>query len=281
MKIYFANMFGVKGLEKFLRHDINVLVAYPSVSKKEIQKPIYCDSLFLDSGAFGKDRDKIDILEYIDFIKENRDRVDLYANLDVIGNSKKSHKNFKKIESESLNPLPVFHYKSELKWLDRILKYDYIALGGLVPISGNYQLMRVWLDYVWEYIFSKRPDIKVHGFGIQNIDIIKRYPWYSVDASSVHVLARYGGIYTENGTVKINPKVNSKEMKWQISRPLELALVKDHVKTYLDFPYEVAIGQDKDGILSRCAISIHYLTALFENYECQYPSSGIKLEKLF
>ena len=43
--------------------------------------------LFLDSGAFSAFTQKvtIDIQEYIAFIKEHEDIIDVYANLDVIG----------------------------------------------------------------------------------------------------------------------------------------------------------------------------------------------------
>lgn len=272
MKIYFANMFSVKGLEEYLRYKINILGAYPSFSKKGLEKPEYCRELFIDSGAFGKDREKIVLDKYVQFVQDNLPIIDLYANLDVIGNPRNSYLNLKNIERQGLNPLPVYHYKSPVKWLYRMLdSYDYIALGGLVPISGNYNLMRKWLDYVWGEIQAKVNirKIKVHGFGIQNIDIMKRYPWHSVDSSSVHIVARYGGIYTPSGALKINPAVNSRELRWQVMRPKELDVVREHVEEYLDnTTFEVARSQTKEGILSRCAVSVHYLVEEFKDYVC-------------
>ena len=53
--------------------------------------------LFLDSGAFSAETQgaKIDIQEYIDFIKEHQDVIEVYANLDVIGDPVSTWKNQK------------------------------------------------------------------------------------------------------------------------------------------------------------------------------------------
>src|SRR5699024_10416375 len=69
-----------------------------------------------------------------------------------------------------------------LEWY--VQNYDYITLGGMVPISTP-QLFH-WLDRIWEkYLIdgSGRPRIKVHGFGLTAQTLMERYPWYSVDSS--------------------------------------------------------------------------------------------------
>lgn len=265
-------MLAAKGLEKFLRHDVDILASYLSFPKSGgITRPPYCQDLFIDSGAFGKNSHTVSIQSYVNFLKANMDRIDIYANLDVIGNPEKSYLNLTRIEKFGLSPLPVFHYGSQFKWLDRLLdgKYDYIALGGLVPISGNYKAMRNFLDVVWMHILRKNKAMRVHGFGIQNIDIMKRYPWYSVDASSIHMQARYGGVLTPFGFIKINPKVNSRESRWQHARPLELDQIKKFVGTYLDFPFELAQQQSVEGMLARAATSIHWLVSEFKDHKWQ------------
>ena len=260
MKIYFANMLSTQGIEQYLKHKIDILAAFPSFSKQRIKELAQCDSLFVDSGAFGKNSSKISLDNYIQFIKNNKSKIDLYANLDVIGNANKTYQNQKEMEKEGLTPLPVFHYGSSEEVLKKYLRkrYSYISLGGMVPISSPQ--LQMWLDNLWaDYLTDSKgfPIIKVHGFGLQIKNLLSRYPWYSVDASSIHVIARFGGIYTPWGTFKINPNVNADELKWQT--PGRLIRVKNFVERLgFDFTFEEAQEQSITGTLRRCAISIRY-----------------------
>ena len=155
--------------------------------------------LFLDSGAFSALTQgvEIDIQEYIKFIKEHEDVIDIYANLDVIGSAEGTWKNQITMEKAGLNPMPVYHYGEDVKWLKRYLKrgYDYIALGGLVGASSS--ALKSWLDPIWkDYLTTDdgMPIIKVHGFGLTSLTLMKRYPWYSVDSTSWVVTGRMGSI---------------------------------------------------------------------------------------
>lgn len=156
--------------------------------------------LFLDSGAFSawSQGAEIDIQEYIQFIKEHQDVIDVYANLDVIGDAKGTYENQRIMEEVGLSPLPVFHYKEDEKWLERYLKrgYDYIALGGLVTDEST--SIHKWLDYIFEeYITDSNgmPVVKVHGFGLTSLKLMLRFPWYSVDSTSWVTTGRMGAIY--------------------------------------------------------------------------------------
>lgn len=156
--------------------------------------------LFLDSGAYSawSQGKEINIDDYISFIKENEQVIDVYANLDVIGNAQATWANQIYMENAGLHPLPVFHYGEDEKWLQRILsrKYEYISLGGMVPISTK-DLFQ-WLDHIWlDYLVDKDgyPIVKVHGFGLTSLRLMLRYPWYSVDSTSWVVTGRMGSIY--------------------------------------------------------------------------------------
>lgn len=144
-------------------------------------------NIFIDSGAFsaftkGK---KIDIDEYIKFIKENQSYITTYATLDVIGDYEATRKNTEYMEASGLHPLPTFHYGSPLSELERLCKkYDYIALGGLVPLSMQRKKLQAWLDKCFSVIMKQDKLIKVHGFGVNSFWAWKRYPFYSVDATS-------------------------------------------------------------------------------------------------
>ncbi len=157
-------------------------------------------NLFLDSGAFSawSQKKDINIQKYISFIKENKKVIDVYANLDVIGSAKKTYQNQMIMEDAGLMPLPTFHYGEKEKWLLKYLDkgYDYIALGGMVPIMTKGLVM--WLDRLFgEYLTDEKgmPIYKVHGFGLTSLKLMLRYPWYSVDSTSWVITGRMGSIY--------------------------------------------------------------------------------------
>ena len=157
-------------------------------------------NLFLDSGAYSALTQgvSIDIQEYIQFVKEHEDVLEIYANLDVIGDAEGTWKNQMIMEEAGLNPLPVFHYGEDIKWLKKYLErgHEYISLGGLV--GGSNSALVSWLDPIWgEHLTDAEgmPLVKVHGFGLTSLRLMLRYPWYSVDSTSWVVTGRLGSIY--------------------------------------------------------------------------------------
>ena len=118
--------------------DYGLLTSYiEQRNKKQIVIP-KDKNIFLDSGAYSVSTGKaiIDIDEYIKFIKKYKSLFSIYANLDVIGDYKKTKKNQTYMEGQGLKPLPTFHYGTDYKILRDMLKdYTYIGLGGLVPIA--------------------------------------------------------------------------------------------------------------------------------------------------
>lgn len=139
------------------------------------------DETFWDSGAFSAFSLKkpINLYTYCRFIRDHE--LKIYASLDVIGSPEKSHDNYEYMKREfNLNPIPCFHIGEEYKHLDRILDVPYIALGGMVMASD----IESWLDKVMNYIYTRQPGIKIHGFGMTDANLILKYPWYSVDSSS-------------------------------------------------------------------------------------------------
>lgn len=163
-------------------------------------KPAPAVDLFLDSGAFSAFTQGVEINldEYCAFIKEHKKHLTVYANLDVIGDPAGTWANQKEMEKQGLNPLPCFHYGEDPKWLIRYLKagYEYIALGGMVPISTKD--LSSWLDKIFgEYLCDAdgMPKVKVHGFGLTSLRLMLRYPWFSVDSTSWVVTGRMGSVY--------------------------------------------------------------------------------------
>jgi hypothetical protein len=174
-------------------------------------------SLFLDSGAYSAWAKKItiDLDEYIAFIKKYQDSIDLYANLDVIGDAEKTLENQKYMESKGLSPIPTYHLGEDIKYLKYYATdYNYIALGGMAGTGTTNKQIISQLDPIWDKYLTNDDGsacIKVHGFACTGIEIITRYPWYSVDSTSWVMTGRFGGVFCNIGSfnkVMISEKGN-------------------------------------------------------------------------
>jgi hypothetical protein len=194
--------------------------------KKEEKKKnrlIDCGSLFLDSGAHSlynehvvpnRDRDITkrfefyttqEFRDYLDayaaFIKANSHRIDRYVTVDVIYNPELSWQSLKYLENEhGLDPVPVIHSKTPLKWVEKYIKsgYDYLGIGGLGQDS-SFHTYAEWGDRLYSMICPAsngyKPIVKTHGFAMTGFDLMRRYPWYSVDSASWAQAAAFGMIY--------------------------------------------------------------------------------------
>lgn len=185
----------------------NILESYHYIHRQKFVDEIREDGkkVFLDSGAFSAFTQgiEVDLTAYCDYIKRNQDiiRVDssgalMASVLDGIGDPQKTYENQLAMEAQGVRPLPCFHYGEDEQYLEwYVHNYDYITLGGMVPISTRD--LYVWLDRIWEKYLtdsSGRPRIRVHGFGVTTVGIMRRYPWYSVDSSSWVQMAGNGSV---------------------------------------------------------------------------------------
>lgn len=171
--------------------------------------------VFLDSGAFSAFTKGVDVNidNYCRYIHQNMDIIEVVDGalcasvLDGIGDPFKTYENQKIMERLGVKPLPCFHYGEPEEYLDYYVEnYSYITLGGMVPISTPQ--LRLWLDRIWERHLTDdhgKPKLKVHGFGLTVLDLMQRYPWYSVDSSSWVQIALNGNILIPGyGTLAIS-----------------------------------------------------------------------------
>ena len=159
--------------------------------------------IFMDSGAFSMFTlgAEVDLDKYGDFLDTRSDYIEIASNVDAIGAGREadSYANQKYLESLRLpvQVCPVHHARDEDKWLVRYLDegYDYIFLGGMVPESTPYLVE--WLDHIWDKYLAL-PDgtarVKIHGFGLTTLELMERYPWFSVDSTSWVQMGMFGGI---------------------------------------------------------------------------------------
>ncbi len=184
---------------------------------------------------------------YIAFILEHLDDLECYANFDVINNPEETWANQQTMEEAGLKPIPVFHLGSDIKWLKMYLDkgYDYLAMGGMVPNPPN--ILIPALDKIWgEYLTNDdgMPKIKVHGFAVTSVQLVHRYPWYSVDSTSWVKFGRYGVIcvprivsgkydYTSNSwNVAVSPRSPSQKeigKHFTTYAPAEQKIILDYI----------------------------------------------------
>jgi hypothetical protein len=181
-------------------------------------------NVMLDSGAFSSWSKgiEINIDSYISFIEENGEFLNYYVCLDVIGDAEKSYANQKYMEKKGLKPIPVFHTTFEDPiWLQKYIDEgnDYIGLGGMA--GGTVQKKEIMnvLDNLFSYYICDKngiPKVKIHGFGLTSLELMLRYPWYSVDSSSWALTGAFGSII--------------------------IPLLKNGVVNYLDTPFKIKIS---------------------------------------
>lgn len=209
MKLYIAGLytsnFDLQGrlferltdAEKACRTGVRYyLESYHYVHKQSSVDKMRADGVkvFLDSGAFSAFTKgvQVDIRAYCDYIKRNEDIIEkvdgsLCASvLDGIGDPLLTWQNQWVMEQLGVRPLPCFHYGEDERYLEwYIANYEYITIGGMVPVDKS--MLVHWLDRIWDRYLtdgSGNPRLKVHGFGLTTFNLMKRYPWYSVDSSS-------------------------------------------------------------------------------------------------
>ena len=201
MHLYFAGYtaYAKEAKQAGLDHLLESYLTFRNKSGKgefinwHTDKGLINTNLFLDSGAFSAwtRKIKIDIDAYADFIKQHQKYIHVYANLDVIGDPVATERNQRYLESKGLHPLATFHIGSPYSELERMVKeYDYIALGGLVGVPRNRRIKH--LDKCFSIIKNK---VKVHGFGVGDLNLMLRYPFYSVDNTNWILGGRLGAIY--------------------------------------------------------------------------------------
>jgi hypothetical protein len=175
-----------------------ILLSYYYHSDKnfiDIKKKFFKNGVrvFADSGGFTAETKgvDIDIAHYCKWIEDNTEHLECYANLDVIGNQVLTRRNQDIMEEMCLSPIPVFHVGSGLKEFRRLCeKYDYIAIGGMVPYMKRLKDIYPFLQKIFDIAGGK----KLHGFGCTNFKAVFDFPWYSVDSATWLVGIRYGEV---------------------------------------------------------------------------------------
>lgn len=247
--------------------------------------------VFLDSGAFSAFTKGIDVdmPAYCKYIQENADIIEVVDGdvcasvLDGIGDPELTLQNQLKMEKMGVRPLPCFHYGEDEKYLEYYIKnYDYITIGGMVPISTP-QLFH-WLDRIWsEYLTdgAGRPRLRVHGFGLTTLSLVERYPWFSVDSSSWVQVARTGGmtLYPSGKVVSVSKDSPNRKVANQHIDTMEPAVRAELERKFLNDG--VDLERMRTTYLSRWAYNAWTFSRLGELYNTHEPVFKREQPELF
>lgn len=159
--------------------------------KRVVTRCVECKRpLFLDSGAFSALHSgaQIDLDQYCDYCKENKDLFDVIAQLDVIGDWRGTQKNLAKMINRGINPIPVFHTDEPFEWLHELLThYDYIAIGVTGGLTAKFRLRReimAWCIKVFKTARRVNPVCHFHGFALTAAPLLMAFDWRSCDSAT-------------------------------------------------------------------------------------------------
>ena len=168
----------------------------------------FCDTLgyrpeiILDSGAYsaytkGKN---VNLLDYMAYIKANKESIFRYISLDVIGDALMTALIYDLMLACEMRPVPVVHYGPADKALMSIYKGkkpDMVALGGTVPVRDKSEVVQ-WCKEMQRL----NPSTSLHLLGSCSPKLLQDNALASCDASSWYIQAVKGFPSTIPGTTR-------------------------------------------------------------------------------
>ena len=158
--------------------------------------------VFLDSGAFAfqrrpslqSNRRKL-FRQYAKFLLTEGHRFDAYGNFDWRCHSREVWETHHELESRGLWPIATIHGDDGLDWMERYIDagHVYLAVGAGPRFKRTAKLLR-YLDAIFDKAEKKHGNVLLHGFGMTGLEILLRFPWYSVDSKSWLMLRNFGRV---------------------------------------------------------------------------------------
>jgi hypothetical protein len=149
--------------------------------------------IMLDSGAYsaftsGKNISPVDYMQYI---RDNRNYIDEYVALDVIGSSSLSFAYWRLMMDEGYrNAIPVFHYGEPFHMLSRYVagRRSRAALGGCVPVEDKSAVADWVIECMRQY-----PNVEFHLLGCNHKIIRERCSGLASRDFSTWIMAAANG----------------------------------------------------------------------------------------
>ncbi len=200
-------------------------------------------SLIIDSGAFSAWTSglEIDIQAYAKFCKliiEMYQFKEIYiVNLDKIPSKPGTAPTPLQVEESAevgivnarilrdtgLEPMEVFHQGESFKFLHQMANSGSSSYIGVSPANDvGTKGRKVWLDEVFSLLSTQYSDVRTHGFGVTSFELVKSYPWTTVDSAAYRIAAGYGTVYIFDGvlgkmiSLKIGTAIGSMDVRRKV-----------------------------------------------------------------
>jgi hypothetical protein len=234
MKIFFAAAERKEYLDMLERCDVkNILSSfYWKTDDMDPTKLSGKFNIFCDSGGYSarKNGIEINIENYGKFLDENKDHIFAAANLDVY-DLEQSMKNQKYLE-QFYPVLPVYHMSEYVSGNRDLLEtfckqYKYIAIGGIAGSTVDNNLLENFFRFCFKTVLKYKT--KVHGFGITAPDLLKEYPFYSVDSTTWMSGARFGTMVKWRDNFTMQTSLHYSNKKEFMKHNLDISLTEDYL----------------------------------------------------
>ena len=257
------------------------------------------NKLFIDSGAYSawSKNKPIDVDDYIKFINENTDKFTLFASVDDIPGElrrkptlweqrespAKSWHNYLYMREQVKDKdklLPVFHIGEDFRHLQNMLDatfngehIPYIGLGGTVGLACT--VKEDWYKQCFKIIQqSSNANVKVHAFGMTNLEILENYPFESADSTTWLMAAINGELCTKYGRICVSQQVQHKPSHYNKLPQLVQQQINEQCVLY-----GTSIEQCMEDQESRQLYNINYFKDWADNYK--YKGNNRYQKRLF
>lgn len=197
MKLYFAGAEKLVLLKNLIENGArNVLFSYYYLYEAGIKNIKYWLAseridytkldIYLDCGAYTAWTKgvKIDLQQYMNFIKVNQEVLTAYSALDDKNSADNTKNNLKIMEENGLKPVAVYHLTmNDWNYLEELCStHPYIALGAIAGENKDYNVVQRNINKAIEIAKKHKTRLHVYGFMIYNY--LARNPIYSCDATT-------------------------------------------------------------------------------------------------
>lgn len=236
----------------------NILVSYAFADRVQANKSLSWirnkfDTIFVDSGAHtaytqGKE---VDFNKYNDFLKKEKQNIDVAAQLDIIGDIHRTKDNYIRHVNEGTDwviPILSGNWKMAMTLMEPHLVTDYLGLGGSIYWKKRYD--------GWNAVRTLSNKYRYHGFAKGNLEAFQQGWLYSIDSSSWSFGARgretAARINKENLGISLGRK--SKTARNDLRRTLWM--LKDDLEATNIDPQKVIDGDYRT--LLKIAVVVYY-----------------------
>lgn len=263
-------------------------IKYWIVNKKPQSK------LFVDSGAYTAYTKgvAVDVNSYIEYINQITDYLTIFAQVDKIPgmfNRPKSREeileapklswyNYLYMRDKLKQPdklIPIFHQGEDYKWLHNMLEWTddkghhipYIGISPAVDMPCIEQFLNDSFRIISE---SSNPNVKTHAFGMTQLSLLEKYPYYSADSTSWLKSGSMGSIYTPWGMVYVSDRRDF-DSNYIFNKHKEAQeRILDYVKSF-----GFSIEEVRTDYVKRLIINVQYLL----DWASSYKFKGTKYPK--